>query len=551
MSSIPLLALGVQNQQPPSPLEQYSKIMGLKSLLGQQQVQQSELQNQDLQRQSTQMDLQMKQIGLKNAQITNTALTDPKMMDDFKDWQSQKAPASAPQNAIPALAEPGSLWSRSQGLSGTVPLNPVAQYLMERKGLPLMGPGGAMEISKTLTAGQQDLANVLKTQGETAATALKNHSEQRDNFNDLVEPILSEAKSPSPDQNKIQQGIQTLQQELQTHPELYPAAAVQHAQTMTTLPGVVTAANTARLNEMVTDEAQKAAGTRKIQLEIAPPTKDQINTFVTKTLPSFGTMTPAQRASFTQQAQQARTVPEFNKVVETADATDKAMQLHLDSMNQAKAMMGNKYAEAGLTANEKVWTDPQRGYAAALAQANQTKAGIKAGADGNALITNLVPTMEVLGVNHAAGINRISPTEASAAALSPDWATRWNAWASRAATGKLTPELAKEGNQLMDIVTDAAYSRSLQSSQFIARGHGMTDLSQIPAMAKDGSVTTLDKVARTSSQSNTNVGGWLKSATQLAAPKTPPPGATHIVPGPDGKNHYTNAQGTIDLGVAP
>jgi ethanolamine utilization microcompartment shell protein EutL len=31
----------------------------------------------------------------------------------------------------------------------------------------------------------------------------------------------------------------------------------------------------------------------------------------------------------------------------------------------------------------------------------------------------------------------------------------------------------------------------------------------------------------------------------------PPPGATHIVPGPDGKNHYTNAAGTWDGGVAP
>jgi len=31
----------------------------------------------------------------------------------------------------------------------------------------------------------------------------------------------------------------------------------------------------------------------------------------------------------------------------------------------------------------------------------------------------------------------------------------------------------------------------------------------------------------------------------------PPAGATHIVPGPDGKRHYTNAQGTVDYGVAP
>jgi hypothetical protein len=37
-----------------------------------------------------------------------------------------------------------------------------------------------------------------------------------------------------------------------------------------------------------------------------------------------------------------------------------------------------------------------------------------------------------------------------------------------------------------------------------------------------------------------------KSQTQ---PKQPPTGATHKVPGPDGKMHWTNAQGTVDYGV--
>jgi hypothetical protein len=35
------------------------------------------------------------------------------------------------------------------------------------------------------------------------------------------------------------------------------------------------------------------------------------------------------------------------------------------------------------------------------------------------------------------------------------------------------------------------------------------------------------------------------------APVAAPAGATHIVPGPDGRNHYTNANGTADYGVAP
>lgn len=42
--------------------------------------------------------------------------------------------------------------------------------------------------------------------------------------------------------------------------------------------------------------------------------------------------------------------------------------------------------------------------------------------------------------------------------------------------------------------------------------------------------------------------------TSKGAPQSkgaPPQGATHVVPGPDGQNHYTNAAGTVDLGIAP
>ena len=48
-------------------------------------------------------------------------------------------------------------------------------------------------------------------------------------------------------------------------------------------------------------------------------------------------------------------------------------------------------------------------------------------------------------------------------------------------------------------------------------------------------------------------GGTLRG-TNMGQPQgtsqTPPPGATHKVPGPDGKTHWTNEQGTIDYGVA-
>lgn len=262
----------------------------------------------------------------------------------------------------------------------------------------------------------------------------------------------------------------------------------------------------------------------KAQQDIAPPTKDQLDTFTTKTLPSFTNVTTAQRASFAQQASQARTIPEFNKVAETADATDKTMQMHADSLAQTKAMVGNKFGEAGLTANEKLWTDPAKGYMGVLAQANQTKQSIVAGADGNGLLTALVPTMEVLGVNHAAGISRISPQEAMAAGTPPDWATRWNAWAQKAGQGKLSPELAKQGQQLMDIVTNSAYNRVVASSQMVAKGHGI-DPSQVPAMTKDGSITTLDKVSTGAAGSG---------------------GGKIVITAPDGSKHPFDTQAQAD-----
>lgn len=47
-------------------------------------------------------------------------------------------------------------------------------------------------------------------------------------------------------------------------------------------------------------------------------------------------------------------------------------------------------------------------------------------------------------------------------------------------------------------------------------------------------------------QGKPNFGG-----TEAGRTQQPPAGATHIVPGPDGKRHYTNAVGTVDLGIAP
>jgi hypothetical protein len=240
--------------------------------------------------------------------------------------------------------------------------------------------------------------------------------------------------------------------------------------------------------EYGTKQAQQLAEKQKTAV---PDTNDR--RLANQTIMTYDVLPAAMRQGFQAEINNAPTIAAMEKIQARADEAYKSEQLKQASMAQARAMMGNKFGETGLTANEKIWSDPQHGFAGALAQAKQTKAAIVAGADGNGLMTSMVPTMEVLGINHAAGISRISPQEAQAAGAPGGWAERWNAWANKAAAGKLSPELAKEGQQLMDVVLDAAHKKALASSQLIAQGHGLTP-EQTPAMDKDGNVTTLDKV---------------------------------------------------------
>jgi hypothetical protein len=100
--------------------------------------------------------------------------------------------------------------------------------------------------------------------------------------------------------------------------------------------------------------------------------------------------------------------------------------------------------------------------------------------------------MEVLGINHAAGINRISPAEMAAAGLPGSFAERWNAWATKALTSQLSQQLASEGQQLMSIVLDAAHAKAVMSAKFIAQNRGIK-ASEAPALDSQGNMTTLNK----------------------------------------------------------
>jgi hypothetical protein len=449
--------------------------------LTQQQVQELRLRN------------QMEQIDLQNQQAWGKYYENPDQSDE-----------NTPKTAVPTTPQAaGTSLEAGMSQGASSPVAPVQQapvakptFAEDMLGLaqddplakmtnaairmgvnPTVGQHSAMSMAQGLLSFR---ANILKQTADKQAI-VKNGLEE---VNKILAPIGAET-----DDKKRAAMLQSAEPELQKasvfDPSLHQSimqADPQHIDKIINLTGGMQ-----NVLEYGTKQAQQLEAKQKTAV---PETTDR--QIANQTISTYNVLPEAMRAAFQAEINQAPTIAAMEKIQARADEAYKSEQMKIASLAQAKSLQGNKFGEAGLTANEKIWSDPQHGFAAALAQARQTKQSIVAGAEGNGLITSMVPTMEVLGINHAAGISRISPQEAQAAQLPGGWREQWNAWATKAATGKISPELAKEGQELMDVVIGSAHQRALTSSQLIAQGHGIAP-DQTPAMDKDGNVTTLDK----------------------------------------------------------
>src|ERR1700722_19651374 len=139
-------------------------------------------------------------------------------------------------------------------------------------------------------------------------------------------------------------------------------------------------------------------------------------------------------------------------------------------------------------------------------------------------LSPFVPTMEVLGMNVAAGVHRISPQESQAASLPGGYTERFNAWLDKASKGTLSPPLVAEGHPLVGVLQNSAYNKALAQAQ-MAAASGKIPFHQMPAMTPEGKITTLDKVIM-------------------------PTGADARVPGPGGKMFWGNSSTHAILGPA-
>lgn len=120
----------------------------------------------------------------------------------------------------------------------------------------------------------------------------------------------------------------------------------------------------------------------------------------------------------------------------------------------------------------------------------QLSSAIDQAADGNGLLTSFVPTMEVLGINAANGVHRISPAEAQAANLPGGWSEQFNAWFDKAASGQISPQLKAEGKALAKMLLDSSYHRyksTYDDENSIVSGYGGTGFNKrVPLIQQEG-----------------------------------------------------------------
>jgi hypothetical protein len=376
----------------------------------------------------------------------------------------------------------------------SVPLRVLAQYSFNRNQESLASSGAADHLKSYDEANGTHLADTFNL----ADAAKKSPLIQR------IYPQMNKYRSEDLDQ---------MFADLRKDPKTDPTALASLQQAM----GVTNSGL-----QKLTDARTAAENAAKKGPDAAAPTTDDRASYV-RTLSTYANIPADRKNAYAQEINRAATKADLDKVQARIDADDARGQVHADTLNAQRDAKATAFANAGLTANEKLLNDPHTGYFGALAQINQTRAAILAGADGNSLLTNMIPTMEVLGINHTAGITRISPAEAVAAGQSPEWATRWNAWAQKASKGQLSAEMAKEGNALMDILSQGAHKKLIQQQQVIAaRG---IDPGSIPSADADGNVTTLDtqlpKGARGKSKGNSTANNVPVSTGKAAKWGTP------------------------------
>lgn len=391
--------------------------------------------------QSGAIDLQMKQLALKNMQTVQSALSDPNLEGQFNEWQKSKG-------ATPT----GIAQSEQSGIGGE--LHPMAQFLAEKKGLPFMGPGGALEISKSFNAAAQETANLLKTGGDIQKTKLENYGKQIDYMADDVAPILAET-----DKAKQDAALSVLKAKVQFQPGKYPPDLVQNLDNINSAHDLAQFSNSSKIHQEVISLGTKLADEQKVQAEALLKTqaaagirqKDGTYTPEARTaisnIDTYTDIPPNMRAGFKREMENAPNMEALQRIQARTDSASDSFKRSADARAQADAM--KQVAVGQAMANHLIVQDQ------ALTAGLQQTAGIIQMLDmskgGNETATSAAQVRFAEHEIVEGGVKRMNQLELESLATSlGSYGRKFQAWVDKGFQGAMPPATNAEMQQILD-----------------------------------------------------------------------------------------------------
>jgi hypothetical protein len=539
MASIPLPALDVRPPAAePSLLGQYAQLQALKNQQVMQPLQQQEAQNQV---QSSAIDLQMKKQQMKDQQAMSATM---------QQWgQAKPQPSVTTQTGAFGNADTGEPISAGTPLTVKGPAGAGSGATASTAPnyddlVPLAIKNGA-----SFAAVQQLQAHVLDMKTKAATIAMDDARAGASNadamktknglITDAMTGVINTPDAQLP--QAIQQTAQQLaQQGLFDPPHVQQAmqlAAMAQQNPAQARQALQVQANSLGAFSKLLDDAQKQVATSNEQGKTNPnsplyaPTEAAV---------AMGTAPGAQ------QIQQGKTAQAAATAGAEANARFplemKLAQYH-EANENARATLGrtqsaqNTVMSHGLSQIDQYTADPQHGYAQFASQAGAVKQAVQSAKDGNQLAASLEPMMLALGVSSFAGVHRINTVEIDRAGPAVGSIFRkTNNLLQQIGTGKPSDAQLNEATDIVNQLTTARHQAYINSVSAVAQNTNI-DPSKLTVFDKDGNLAPLTQVQQ-----------QMKANTPQQR-TGPPPGATHIVPGSDGHNHYTD--GKNDLGIAP
>lgn len=335
-------------------------------------------------------------------------------------------------------------------------LHPIAQY-MASQGLPLMGPGGAAEMSDQFTAHEEKLANLHKTKTDAEKAALENHDKQVANWTKDVASVSDDASVPA------------FVQKVMANQQNYPPDIIPHLQGAATVGDLIKISNGLEIHKAIDEAAQEKAKA----VEATAPKPEQIlnaqSTVHTYGTDAGGAIPPVMVQAFAKELAAAPTVSDLKKIQDRADAANESFQRSADARKQAEAM--KDIGMRNLVAGKLVTEDEKLG--AALDQTSGIRGLLDMSKGGNEVATSAAQTRFAEHEIVEGGVKRMNQTEYQNLAGSlGDYGRKWSAWVDKGFKGQMPPATNAEMQKILDAEDKAANTTHERNVGYVQSRYG-------------------------------------------------------------------------------